>query len=86
MVKGPDFCFADEPTSALDWEHGQQVIEMLRDAARERGATVLVVSHDARLVPYADRVFHLDDGHLSEQTPEVLPLRRSGAEELPAAV
>jgi putative ABC transport system ATP-binding protein len=86
MVKGPDFCFADEPTSALDWEHGQQVIEMLCDAARDRGATVLVVSHDARLVPYADRVFHLDDGHLSEQTPELLPLRRSGAEDLPAAV
>ncbi|HZY84229.1 MAG TPA: ABC transporter ATP-binding protein [Gemmataceae bacterium] len=84
LIKGPDFCFADEPTSALDWEHGQQVIEMLRDAARERGATVLVVSHDARLVPYADRVFHLDDGHLTEQTAEVFPLRH--AEELPAAV
>jgi ABC-type lipoprotein export system ATPase subunit len=45
---------------------------------------VLVVSHDARLVPYADRVFHLDDGHLTEQTAEVFPLRH--AEELPAAV
>ena len=88
LVKGPDFCFADEPTSALDWEHGRQVIEMLRDAARQRGATVLVVSHDARLVPYADRVFRLDDGHLAEQTPEVIPLRPAaeGAEGLPAAV
>ena len=69
LIKEPAFCFADEPTSALDWEHGQQVIEMLRDAARERGATVLVVSHDARLVPYADRVFRLDDGVLVEETP-----------------
>jgi putative ABC transport system ATP-binding protein len=74
LIKAPEFCFADEPTSALDWEHGRQVIEMLRDAARERGATVLVVAHDARLVPYADRVFHLDDGHLSEPAPGGLPL------------
>ena len=88
LVKAPDFCFADEPTSALDWEHGQQVIEMLRDAAHERGATVLVVTHDARLVPYADRVFHLDDGHLSEPEPGVIPLPWGAEpnEELSAAV
>src|SRR5205807_805651 len=67
LVKDPDFCFADEPTGALDWEHGRQVIDMLGDIAHERGATVLVVTHDARLVPYADRIFHLDNGRLSEE-------------------
>jgi len=65
LVKEPAFCFADEPTSALDWAHGEQVIELLRSAAHERGATVLVVSHDARLVPFADRVLHLEDGRLT---------------------
>ena len=65
LVKEPAFCFADEPTSALDWAHGEQVIELLRSAAHERGATVLVVSHDARLVPLADRVLHLEDGRLT---------------------
>jgi putative ABC transport system ATP-binding protein len=69
LIKEPDFCFADEPTSALDWAHGEQVIELLRTAARERGTTVLVVAHDARIVPYVDRVFHLEDGCLAE--PEV---------------
>ncbi len=58
--------FADEPTSALDWAHGEQVIELLRNAAHDRGATVLVVAHDARIVPYADKVFYLEDGRLQD--------------------
>jgi len=66
LVKDPAVCFADEPTSALDWTHGRQVVELLHDAAHRRGATVLVVSHDTRLVPYADAVFHLEDGRLTE--------------------
>jgi putative ABC transport system ATP-binding protein len=66
LVKEPNFCFADEPTSALDWHHGEEVIEMLRNAAHERNATVLVVAHDARIIPYADRVLNLDDGMLRE--------------------
>src|ERR671914_293780 len=50
LVKDPTFVFADEPTSALDWENGQKVIELLRDAAHERGASILVVSHDHRIL------------------------------------
>ena len=57
---------ADEPTGALDWAHGEQVIELLRDAAHERGATILVVAHDARMIPFADRVCHLEDGRFRE--------------------
>src|SRR5262249_40458660 len=66
LIKEPDFCFADEPTSALDWDHGEQVVQLLRTAAHERGATVFVVAHDHRLVPYADRVLHIADGFLEE--------------------
>jgi putative ABC transport system ATP-binding protein len=64
LVKEPTYLFADEPTSALDWENGQQVIELLHKAAHTRGAMVLVVTHDSRLLPYADRVFHMEDGRL----------------------
>ena len=64
LVKNPMLVFADEPTSALDWAHGEQVVELLRTAAHERGATMLVVSHDARIVPFVDAVFHLEDGRL----------------------
>jgi putative ABC transport system ATP-binding protein len=67
LIKEPQFCFADEPTSALDWAHGEQVVELLRNAAHDRGATVLIVAHDKRIVPYADRVFDLEDGRLRER-------------------
>ncbi|MGL4552504.1 MAG: ABC transporter ATP-binding protein [Gemmataceae bacterium] len=66
LIKKPRFLFADEPTSALDWHHGEQVIELLRNAAHDTGATVLCVAHDARIVPYADKVFYLEDGRLQD--------------------
>ena len=65
LVKNPIFLFADEPTSALDWENGKKVIELLRLAARGRGASIFVVSHDERMRPYADVIYHLDDGTLT---------------------
>jgi putative ABC transport system ATP-binding protein len=79
LVKNPLLVFADEPTSALDWSHGEQVVELLRTAAHERGATMLVVSHDARIVPFVDAVFHLEDGRLSENAAaETDPLSAAG--------
>lgn len=71
LVKNPSFVFADEPTSALDWENGQQVIQLLNESAKVRGAMVLVVTHDHRLVPFADRVFEMADGTLADDRPTV---------------
>lgn len=62
LIKNPKYVFADEPTSALDWENGERVIEMLRAAAHERDATILVVSHDHRIEPYVDAHFYMEDG------------------------
>jgi putative ABC transport system ATP-binding protein len=67
LVKNPMFVFADEPTSALDWENGQKVIELLRDAAHDRQASILVVSHDHRIIPFVDIYFHMEDGHLQQR-------------------
>jgi putative ABC transport system ATP-binding protein len=67
LIKDPNFCFADEPTSALDWASGEQVIELLRSAAHDRGATVLVVAHDARIIEHVDRVIQMEDGRLRVQ-------------------
>ncbi|HEY7330113.1 MAG TPA: ABC transporter ATP-binding protein [Gemmataceae bacterium] len=64
LIKEPTLFFADEPTSALDWEHGKHVVELLRDTAH-RGATVVMVTHDHRILPYADRVYQLEDGRLT---------------------
>ncbi len=66
LIKNPDLVFADEPTSALDWDHGKQVMEILSRAAHKRLCTVLVVAHDPRVVPFADRVLHLEDGALKD--------------------
>src|SRR6185437_6262329 len=71
LIKDPNFCFADEPTSALDWKVGQQVIELLRSAAHDRGATVLVVAHDSRIIEHVDRVVYMADGLLRQQEERV---------------
>jgi putative ABC transport system ATP-binding protein len=65
LVKEPTLCFADEPTSALDWAIGEEMIRLLQAAAHERGATVLVVTHDPRVLPFADRAFFLAEGRLT---------------------
>jgi len=69
LIKEPAFCFADEPTSALDWKHGEQVVELLRAAAHDYGSTILVVGHDARMIPHVDRVVHMEDGVLTDHAP-----------------
>jgi putative ABC transport system ATP-binding protein len=78
LVKKPALCFADEPTGALDWANGERVIELLRGAAHEGGTMVLVVTHDERILPYADRVFYLEDGRLRRPEGRVLEASRAG--------
>jgi putative ABC transport system ATP-binding protein len=65
LLRRPDICFADEPTSALDWGHGQEVIRLFRESAFRSGTAVLIVSHDIRIRPWADRVLLLEDGQLT---------------------
>ncbi len=67
LIKKPTFCFADEPTGSLDWAHGKHVIEMLAKTARQHGTCLLIVTHDIRMIPYADQVFHLEDGRLGHR-------------------
>jgi putative ABC transport system ATP-binding protein len=65
LAKRPKLIFADEPTSALDGENGQIVMELLRKCAKEQGATVLCVTHDARLAAFADRIITIEDGRIT---------------------
>ena len=84
LIKEPAFCFADEPTSALDWDHGRQVVELLRQAAHGRQASVLVVAHDVRIIPYVDRAYYLEDGRLRDAAEQVPPGRGSWSGSLAA--
>ena len=64
IVGNPSIILADEPTAALDGENGQAVMKILTAIAREQGRAVLIVTHDPRLLPFADRVVHIEDGRI----------------------
>src|SRR5439155_237031 len=66
LIKNPQLLFADEPTASLDWARGSQVVQQLCDAAHERNACLLMVSHDPRVRSCANRVYNLDDGRLRD--------------------
>jgi putative ABC transport system ATP-binding protein len=68
MVTGPDVVFADEPTGALDSLAGERVMDLLVDAARAQGTTVLVVTHEARVAAYADREVIVRDGRVADRS------------------
>ncbi len=62
VVGDPSVILADEPTAALDTENGKAIMGILADIAKDTGRGVLVVTHDPRLVPFADRIIHIEDG------------------------
>jgi len=62
IVSNPSAILADEPTAALDTENGQAIMAILAEIAQEPGRGVLVVTHDARLLPFADRIHRIEDG------------------------
>jgi putative ABC transport system ATP-binding protein len=66
LVAQPAVIFADEPTGALDSLAGERVMELLTDAARDQGATVVLVTHEARVAAYADREVVLRDGRVTD--------------------
>jgi putative ABC transport system ATP-binding protein len=68
LVAGPEVLFADEPTGSLDSVSGELVMELLTDAAREHGTTVILVTHDARVAAFADREVVVRDGKVSTLT------------------
>jgi putative ABC transport system ATP-binding protein len=66
LVHRPPVLLADEPTGNLDEETARQILPVLLSLARQRGATLLIVTHDAALAHAADRVLELKDGKLQE--------------------
>jgi len=62
LIGGPSVVFADEPTGALDSLNGERVMQLLTAAARESGAAVLLVTHEARVAAYSDREVTVRDG------------------------
>ena len=64
LVNRPRIVLADEPTASLDKQSGRDVVELIEDLAREDGSAVILVTHDNRILDVADRILHLEDGHM----------------------
>ena len=79
----PPLLLADEPTAALDAVAGLQVTTLLTEMSRERGTTVVVVTHDNRIYGLADRIVHIEDGQIADGTTAAdAPIVRTQAAEL----
>ncbi|KAF3883897.1 MULTISPECIES: DevA family ABC transporter ATP-binding protein [Nostocales] len=64
LVSQPKIVLADEPTAALDKKSGRDVVELMQKLAKEQGCTILLVTHDNRILDIADRIVYMEDGHL----------------------
>ncbi len=68
LVSQPQLVLADEPTAALDSKSGRNVVEIMQQLAQEQGCTILLVTHDNRILDIADRIIHMEDGRLARDT------------------
>jgi putative ABC transport system ATP-binding protein len=68
LVGHPSIVLADEPTAALDKKTGRDVVNLMQILAKEQHCTILLVTHDDRILDIADRVIHMEDGRLEKNT------------------
>jgi putative ABC transport system ATP-binding protein len=80
LAHDPPIVLADEPTAALDSESGTQVMQMLRELAHERDRAIVIVTHDTRMLHFADRIVHIEDGRLGDARSEARSDARSDAD------
>jgi len=64
LVSHPKIVLADEPTASLDKQSGRDVVELMQKLAKEQGCTILLVTHDNRILDIADRIIYMEDGQL----------------------
>jgi putative ABC transport system ATP-binding protein len=64
LVSKPRIILADEPTAALDKKSGREVVNLMQQLAKEQQCTILMITHDNRILDIADRIIYMEDGHL----------------------
>lgn len=65
LVSRPDFLILDEPTASLDGDTGRKIVQFLREKVLNAQRCILIVTHDARIFEYADRIMHMEDGRIT---------------------
>jgi len=73
LAKNPKLLLCDEPTGALDYQTGKSILKLLQDTCRDKGMTVIVITHNMALTPMADRVIHIKNGRVSGITTNDTP-------------
>jgi len=73
LAGDPAIILADEPTAALDSSTGRTIMEMMSELAHQRGRAVVIVTHDSRVLSFADRTIRIEDGQIVNGQPEPLP-------------
>lgn len=68
LAKNPKLLLCDEPTGALDYQTGKSILKLLQDMCRQKGMTVIVITHNSALTPMADRVIKIKNGKVSRMT------------------
>ena len=74
LAKNPKLLLCDEPTGALDYQTGKAILKLLQDMCRQRGMTVIVITHNSALTPMADRVIRIKNGKVSSMKINETPL------------
>lgn len=64
VIHDPKIILCDEPTSFLDLERGKKIMEILQTIKEKNKCTIIVVTHDPRILPFADRIIRIEDGHI----------------------
>jgi putative ABC transport system ATP-binding protein len=77
LVSQPQIVLADEPTAALDKKSGRDVVVLMERLAKEQGCTIVLVTHDHRILDIANRIIHMEDGYLVEDDLTESPQKHS---------
>jgi putative ABC transport system ATP-binding protein len=78
LISQPKIVLADEPTAALDKKSGRDVVELMQKLAKEQGCTILLVTHDNRILDIADRIIYMEDGRLVSDGVDAVAKDRQG--------
>ena len=74
LAKNPKLLLCDEPTGALDYQTGKAILKLLQDMCRQKGMTVIVITHNTAITPMADRVIRIKNGRVSEMSLNAQPM------------
>ena len=74
IIQNPKLLLCDEPTGALDYQTGKAILKLLQDMCRQKGMTVIVITHNTAITPMADRVIRIKNGKVSEMSLNAQPM------------